>query len=137
MSERRIDVFFYGLFMDGELLRGKGVEPNNPRPASLEHFGLRIGRRATLVPARNERSYGVVMGLTSGELQTLYRAPGLEQYQAEAVGCTLLNGGQVCALCYNLPDAPSPGEANEEYAGQLRGVLTRLGFPAEYVAKVR
>jgi len=25
--ERRVEVFFYGLFMDEELLRGKGLEP--------------------------------------------------------------------------------------------------------------
>jgi len=27
MLERRIDVFFYGLFMDQQLLEGKGVHP--------------------------------------------------------------------------------------------------------------
>jgi hypothetical protein len=25
--ERRVEVFFYGLFVDEELLRGKGLEP--------------------------------------------------------------------------------------------------------------
>jgi hypothetical protein len=27
--ERRVEVFFYGLFMDEELLRGKGLEPDS------------------------------------------------------------------------------------------------------------
>jgi hypothetical protein len=137
MTERSIEAFFYGLFMDDNLLRSKGIVPMNPRPASVEGFGLRIGKRATLVPARHERSYGMVMGLTHQQLRTLYSGPGLEHYLPEAVTCTTLSGEPVSALCYNLRDAPAPDEVNEEYAGQLRGVLTKLGFPAEYVERVR
>ena len=33
MSARRVDAFFYGLFMDIELLRESGVLPANPRRA--------------------------------------------------------------------------------------------------------
>ena len=137
MPDRSIDVFFYGLFMDDDLLRSKGIVPMNPRPASVEGFQLRIGKRATLVPASNERSYGVVMALTQSELQRLYSGPGLEHYRPEAVICTTLAGETVRALCYKLPQPPAPDEANEEYAGQLRGVLAKLGFPTEYVERVR
>ena len=137
MTDRPIEVFFYGLFMDDNLLRSKEILPMNPRRASVEGFGLRIGKRATLVPARHERSYGMVMGLTHEELKTLYSGPGLEHYRPEAVSCTTLSGEPVCALCYNLPNAPAPDEVNEEYAGELRAVLTKLGFPAEYVERVR
>jgi gamma-glutamyl AIG2-like cyclotransferase len=137
MTDRPIEVFFYGLFMDASLLRSKGIVPLNPRPATVEGFGLRIGKRATLVPARHERSYGMVMGLTHQELKGLYSGPGLEHYRPEAVTCTTLDGELVSALCYNLPKAPAPDEVNEEYAGQLRAVLAKLGFPAEYVERVR
>ncbi len=47
---RKIDVFFYGLFMDEALLKTKGVIPANLRYASVLGFQLRIGNRATLVP---------------------------------------------------------------------------------------
>ena len=47
---RRIDVFFYGLFMDYALLREKGMNPVDRRMASVENFSLVIGARATLVP---------------------------------------------------------------------------------------
>ena len=46
-------------------------------------------------------------------------------------------GEAVCALCYTLPAPPAPGEANPEYAAKLREVLGRLGFPADYIARVR
>ena len=132
-----VDVFFYGLFMDEELLRGKGITPMNSRPARLDGFGLRIGKRATLVAAKVERSYGMVMGLTPRDLEILYSAPGLEQYRPETVACTTLAGEPVTALCYNLPAAPAPHEANGDYAARLRAVLEKRGFPAEYVARVR
>ena len=137
MPERGIEVFFYGLFMDPDLLRTKGIVVVNPRPARLEGFGLRIGKRATLVPSDNECSYGIVMTLTHQDLQTLYSAPGLEEYLPEAVSCTTLSGTTVCALCYNLTKTPAPGEANSEYASQLKNVLTKLSFPQEYIERVR
>lgn len=49
MATRRIDVFFYGLFMDAELLRSKGAFPVNIRRAGVPGFELRIGERATLL----------------------------------------------------------------------------------------
>ena len=137
MSDRRIAVFFYGLFMDPELLRGKGVAAPEGSPAVLEGFGLRIGRRATLVASAGERSYGMLMRLTPGDIDALYAGPGLDEYRPEAVPCTTLGGEMVCALCYTLPAAPAPGEANPEYAEKLREVLGRLGFPEDYIARVR
>jgi hypothetical protein len=50
--ERRVEVFFYGLFMDEELLRGKGLEPEGGEIAAIDGFALRIGQRAALVSVR-------------------------------------------------------------------------------------
>lgn len=36
--------------------------------------------------------------------------------------------------CYTLPLPPPPGEANADHAARLRGVLARLGFPADGVS---
>lgn len=102
MSERRIDGFFYGLFMDVGVLRNSAVAPVNPRKAYVDGFALRIGNRATLVPAASARAYGMVIALTRPELEKLYSAPGLDQYRAEAVLACCLDGGAVPALCYNL-----------------------------------
>ena len=69
---RRIDVFFYGLFMDDALLREKGVNPLNRRMASVENFCLVIGERATLVPCPGQRVHGVLFSLTHAEVDALY-----------------------------------------------------------------
>ena len=136
MSDRRIDGFFYGLFMDHDILRETGVEPINPRRAYVEEFALRIGQRATLIPSPGTRAYGMLFALKHSELDRLYAAPGLEQYRPEAILARPLEGTPTPALCYNLREAPRPHERNAEYAARLQRVLTILDFPAEYVASV-
>ena len=57
--EWRVEVFFYGLFMDEELLRGKGPEPEGGEVAAIDGFALRIGQRAALVPTPGVKVFGV------------------------------------------------------------------------------
>ena len=136
MAERRVEGFFYGLFMDPEVLRDSDVAAKHPRQAFVEGFALQIGRRATLLPSEGARAYGMVYAMSHDELARLYGAPGLEDYRPEAVTARLLGGGSVPALCYNLKDAPSPDEANPAYAERLRDALLRLGFPESYAMSV-
>ena len=136
MSDRRIDAFFYGLFMDLDILREGGVAPVNPRRAYVDNFELRIGQRATLLPSSGARAYGMLFALTHSELEQLYAAPGLEQYRPEAVLAQPLEGTPVPALCYNLREAPRPHERNPEYAARLQRALNKLSFPQDYVASV-
>lgn len=130
MTTRRIEVFFYGLFMDAEMLRAKGVQPINPRQACLPGFALRIGQRATLVPDPEARAYGVLMQLSNDEIERLYAEPSVRGYRPEAVVAELDDAAQVPALCFNLPAPPQPGEANEEYVEKLRDLARRVGLPA-------
>jgi len=136
MTDRRIDCFFYGLFMDVAILLDKQVAPVNPRPAIVEGFQLRIGQRATLLPCVGARAYGMVFALKHSELERLYVGPDLELYRPEAVLARTLQGEVVPALCYNLPEAPSPDERNPEYVARLQGVLRKLNFPEAYVASL-
>lgn len=137
MPLRHVTGFFYGLFMDKAVLEEAGVATRNPQMAYVEDYGLRVGQRATLVPEAGTRAYGMLYNLTHEELGELYGAPGLEYYRPEAVEAHLLEGGSRPALCYNLLDAPAPGEANAAYAKRLSEALERLGFPADYVASIR
>ena len=136
MSDRRVDAFFYGLFMDIVVLRESGAAPVNPRRAYVDGFALRIGQRATLVPSAGDRAYGMLFALTHSELERLYAAPGLEEYRPEAVLTQTLEGTPAPALCYNLREAPQAHERNPEYAARLKRVLGKLDFPPEYVASI-
>ena len=85
-------------FMDSTVLRKSGVAPDNPRRAYVEGYRLRMGHRATLVPASGARLYGTVIAFTHSELEQLYSAPGLDQYRPEAASATLVGGGSIPAL---------------------------------------
>jgi len=137
MGPRQIDGFFYGLFMDLQVLLQAGTKPSNFRRAHVTGFALRIGQRATLVPSPGARAYGMLISLTHAELDRLYSAPGLEVYRPEAVVAYTSEGEAIPALCYNLVKAPEPHERNPEYAMRLRSVLENLGFPVEYVESVQ
>jgi hypothetical protein len=41
--ERRVEVFFYGLFMDEELLHGKGLEPEGREIAAIDGLANLVG----------------------------------------------------------------------------------------------
>ena len=136
LSPRRIDVFFYGLFMDQQLLEAKGIKPVDVRGASVSGFRLRIGSRAALVPMSGAKVHGILMRLSHAELDQLYSEPSVQVYRPEPVLAVDPNGSPVAALCYNLPEPPSADEHNTEYAAKLRALAQRIGLPSEYVNSI-
>jgi len=135
MPSRRIEVFFDGLFMDADLLRKKGVDPANARPASAPCFALRVGQRATLLQSPNSVAYGMLMELTHGEQP--YSEPSVRAYRPEAVLCELGDGSRIPALCFTLIEPPGAEEANSEYAAKWRDLAARLGLPSDYVDSIQ
>ena len=135
MKTRRLSVFFYGLFMDPELLRGKGLQPENARRACVRGMRLRIGERAALELDPDGVVYGMLFELTHGDIERLYAEPSVAPYRPEAVLAEPDEGEPVAALCYNLPSAPTD-EPNLEYVRKLRALATRLDLPAGYVSTI-
>jgi hypothetical protein len=136
MATRRIDVFFYGLFMDQQLLESKGIQPVEVRVAAVSGFRLRIGARAALVPVPGAEVHGVLMKLSHAELDKLYSESSVQAYRPEPVLAVDRNGARFAALCYNLPDPPAPDEGNPEYAAKLRALAKRIGLPSDYVTSI-
>ena len=122
--------------MDETLLQGKGITLPNLRVASVPGFQLRIGTRATLVPAPSDRVFGLVASLTHDELERLYSEPGVQAYRPEAVLAHLLGGEILAVLCFNLVESPSADEHNPEYATKLRALAAKLQFPLDYVTSI-
>jgi hypothetical protein len=137
MDHRRLEVFFYGLFMDPQLLEAKGVQPADIRTATVPGLMLRIGARAALLPAPRGEVHGVLMKLSHADLEKLYSEPSVQAYRPEPVLAIASNGAMVAALCYNLPEPPLAGERNLEYAGKLRSLAQRIGLPDTYVRSIR
>jgi hypothetical protein len=136
MQSRPIDVFFYGLFMDADLLRAKGLRPTNGRQACVSGMALRIACRATLAPDPAGSVHGFVFGLSHEEIEQLYDEPSVAAYRPEVVIARLADRSCIPALCFNLPPSNEPEEANPEYAEKLRAVASRLGLPADYIATI-
>jgi hypothetical protein len=132
----RVDVFFYGLFMEEALLREKGLRPEDRRLASVEGFRLVIGERATLVRCEGGEAHGVLFSLTRVEVEALYSEESVSAYRSEVVSARTPDGRVAQALCFNLPAQPSLDERNPLYASKLKELAERLGLPAEYVSSI-
>jgi len=129
-------VFFYGLFMDPDLLRSQGMHPQNPRLASLPGQQLVLGQRASLLPQAGAEAWGMLIDLPATELNQLYREPSVQDYEPQWAVVNLASGGQTDALVYVLPEHLITG-SNPEYAAKLVQVAERLGLPDDYVQAIK
>ncbi len=131
-----MEVFFYGLFMDGNILRKNGIRPSNPRKGHLDDYALKIGNRASLIPCKNERSYGIVMSIDKDAVHNLYAEASVADYIPEEVNIVTNTNESIAAICYNLP-AESLTGANELYAISLYQLAKKEGFPEDYLEKIK
>jgi len=129
-------IFFYGLFMDKQLLIAKGLGPGEDRVGYVDGFSLRIGQRATLIRQPQGRAYGVVMTISAPEAAGLYAEDSVSDYRPEAVKAQLDMGDVVECTCYNLPGDKITG-ANIAYANSLLELATELGFPSVYLNEIK
>lgn len=128
-------VFFYGLFMDADLLREKGLKPRNVELVTVHGYGLRIGKRASLELSADEHCYGTVMQLEESELAALYSGDGVEDYRPETVTATKSSGESVEVVSYLLTAELMIG-SNSDYATALAGVARKLGLATEYILEI-
>lgn len=136
MTPDDIDVFFYGLFMDESLLGSMGISPSSATAGHINGYGIRIGRRATLVPDGGSRAYGVLMTLLAREVEALYSQESVADYVPESVSVVLADGTGRSAVCYNLPIEKLEG-TNPEYANALLAVARKLDLPGDYLEQIK
>ncbi|MCG8435159.1 MAG: gamma-glutamylcyclotransferase [Gammaproteobacteria bacterium] len=136
MSAEDVAVFFYGLFMDASLLASKGINPSGATVGYVDGYGLRIGRRATLVPDEADRAYGVLMTIRAEDLSALYSEESVADYVPESVSVVLPDGRLEPAVCYNLPENKLEG-TNPQYANSLLALAGKLGLPDTYLRQIK
>ncbi|KAA3633383.1 MAG: gamma-glutamylcyclotransferase [Proteobacteria bacterium] len=127
--------FFYGLFMDRDLLKDKGLCPVGGEIARVTGYGLRIGERATLERSANERVFGVVIRLSRDELQRLYCAEEVVDYIPRQLLATGMCGNPIDVVSYVLPVERASGR-NSEYAKALARVARKVELPLEYINEI-
>ena len=130
-------VFFYGLYMDAALLESMGFQPREVGAARLDDFQIRIGERATLVPAPGKAAYGILHDLPRREVSALYARPEVRGYVAQPVNATLLVDSSLHpASCYVLPPSAVGSTTNVDYAARLARLVSQLGLPAQYAEEI-
>lgn len=145
-ANRLHNVFFYGLYMDPEVLQSKQVLARNPRLALLPNYRLRIGKMATLLRDPGKYSIGMLYSLTHADLNALYWGVGLTAYAAEAVLVNELSRdaaryhrladllprqqtltlATLPALCCVLIEPPGDDESNQPYQEKLLSAMQKL-----------
>ncbi|WP_272152105.1 gamma-glutamylcyclotransferase [Tenacibaculum aiptasiae] len=130
-----MEIFFYGLFMDKDILIKNGINPSNPRKGYLNNYTLKIGNRASLIPHKNEKAYGIVMEVAKEEIIKLYNEESVADYIPVKVKVTTESNEHLAATCYNLPIELLTG-TNKLYSKSLYELAKKLSFPKEYLDKI-
>jgi cation transport regulator ChaC len=139
MPAPKIWVFFYGSYMNPDVLHGLGLDPGTIERARLSGFDLVISPRANLVRSDQHAVYGVCAQATHEELERLYahaRTVLGEIYLPEPVVVELDHGSLRPALCYLCPEM-APGPADAAYVDRILAPAERFGFPPWYIERIR
>ena len=137
MTEPKVWVFFYGSFINLDVLRGAGLVPERVEVARLGGFDIVIGPLANLIRSDQHSVYGILVTATHAELGRLY------DYARDQLGGTYLpeavlaetTGGWRPALCYIAPRM-EPGAPSNDYIDRIVAPARRHGFPAWYLARL-
>lgn len=138
MVETSVWVFFYGSYINLDVLRGVNLIPSQWEVARLAGFDIRIEPRANLVRSERDSVYGLLARTTHTELLRLHvHAKEIlgEFYMPYAVLVETLAGTCRPALCYLCHDmAPRP--ADPAYIDRITIPARELGFPPWYLARI-
>jgi cation transport regulator ChaC len=138
MSEAKVWVFFYGSYMNLNVLREVDLVPERHERGRLDGFDIRIAPRANLVPSVENCVYGILATATHAELERLYTHSKVvlgETYLPEAVLVRTDRGDYRPALCYICPHMePRPAEA--AYVERIVAPARELAFPPHYVERL-
>jgi cation transport regulator ChaC len=136
MAEPKVWVFFYGSFINRQVLARGSFVPDQIEVARLSGFDIRIETLATLVRSDRHCVYGIVCRATHAELRSLYGQDWLGgTYLPEAVLVETEGGRLLPALCYIAPGRPPAAPAGD-YLDWITGPAREYGFPGWYVQRL-
>ncbi len=128
-KDRLHKVFFYGLYMDEEILKSKGVEAREKIIACAKGYKLRVGKMATLLRDESSKAYGIVYSLTYEEIDKLYKNAGLTEYVVESLIVETEDKKEIATLCCILLEPPKEDENNEKYFNSLVECMKKYKLP--------
>ena len=138
LTDPAIVSFFYGSYINPDVLREVDLVPERVEVARLPGFDLAIRPLANLVPSDKHTVYGILATATHTELQRLYSHAehvlgGI--YLPRAVLAYTLSGQCEPALCYIAPSL-EPAPASTDYVQRILKPAIAYGFPSWYIEKI-
>jgi cation transport regulator ChaC len=136
--EPKVWVFFYGSYINFDVLREVDLLPSTWEVARLAGFDIKICPRANLIRSDERCVYGIVAKATHAELTRLY-AHAREQlgeiYLPEAVLVETSDGALRPALCYICPEMMDR-PAEPDYVARIAKPAREYGFPDWYLERL-
>ena len=140
MSKPYVDVFFYGSYINFDVLAEVDIGERPYRTAWLPSYRLVIAPLANLAKDRTAVAFGIVTGLNHDELERLYveHAQGKlgGTYLPEAVLVYTDENVAMPALTYISHDMEA-GQPEATYVQRILRPAQRYGFPESYLDHIR
>ena len=135
----KVWVFFYGSYMNFDVLREVDYSPEESFVARLSGYDIAIRPRANLIRSNEHVVYGVAATATHDELDRLYTEHAVgklgERYLPHAVLVETLDGTFMPVLTYICPEmVPRPADA--EYVERIARPARQRKFPDWYVRRI-
>lgn len=135
-EEKKVWVFFYGSYINLNVLKEMDIVPEFFDIAKLSGFDIVIQPRANLIPSFAHEVFGILTTATHSELDRLYTEHALgvlgERYLPEAVVVQLLDASLQPALCYIASEMKAK-PAENDYIDRIVGPATEYDFPKSYI----
>ena len=138
MKQPRVWTFFYGSYINFDVLKEVDLVPERYEVARLSGYDIEIRPLANLIRSDRHMVYGILATATHEDLKRLYDHAehvlgGL--YLPEAVNAETLDGESRPALCYIAP-ALAPAPASDDYIERIAGPAREFSFPAWYIERL-
>lgn len=137
-AEPRVWVFFYGSYMNFDVLKELDLAPAQWEVAKVNGFDIIIQPRGNLRRSDRHCVYGILAAATHNELNRLYaHATDVlgETYFPEAILAETLSGNWMPALCYIAPSMEAKAAAND-YVERILKPAREFNFPGWYIERI-
>lgn len=139
MTEPKVWTFFYGSYINLNVLKEVNYIPTQYEVARLPGFDIKIRPIANIVRSNQHTVYGIVATGTHAELERLYDHAenilgGL--YLPEAVLVQTLSNHWIPALTYIAPNLKDEN-AQSDYIDRILQPAKKYGFPSWYIERIR
>jgi gamma-glutamyl AIG2-like cyclotransferase len=134
----KVWTFFYGSFMNLDVLKQMSLVPEQVEVARLSGFDIQIRPLANLTRSEQHCVYGIAVPASHEELNRLYAyaRTGLGgTYLPEPVLIETRDGKWRATFCYIAP-ALEPKPATNDYIDRIVAPAKEFGFPGWYIERL-